>query len=136
MVGAKPYARTRNKMDTIITSQCSPAEPGGRSAPAIRRFAAAVFTAAVMIAPAGVVADGLHAALATDRQAATAHLVLTSASNSTSSTAPDTQAAPCPGAYYCSLPGTDPSVPYGPDPMVPYGPDPLASVPGPHDLAS
>ena len=97
MVGAKPYARTTTKIDTIITSQCSPAEPDARrSAPTIRRFAAAVFTAAVMIAPAGVVADGLHAALATDRQAATAHLVLTSASNSTSSTAPDTQAAPWP----------------------------------------
>ncbi|MDT7732325.1 MAG: hypothetical protein QOK45_2578 [Mycobacterium sp.] len=31
----------------------------------------------------------------------------------------DTQGAPCPGAYYCLAPGTDPQVPFGTDPTVP-----------------
>ena len=126
------------KMNTDTASQRSPANEGAtrRRAIGIRRLAAVGFTAFAIIAPVVVFAAEVHAGLVGDRHVPDAGVVLASASSSTAHNAPDTQGAPCPGAYYCAGPGTDPSVPYGPDPMVPYGPDPLSSSPGPQDLAS
>ena len=76
----------------------------------IRRFAAAAgITAVALIAPAAAVSEGPGAVLASGKP----------------HTPADTQGAPCPGAYYCLAPGTDPEVPYGTDPYIPYGPDPV-----------
>ena len=76
----------------------------------VRRCAAAAGIAAVaLIAPAAGFAEGPGAVIASGKP----------------HTPADTQGAPCPGAYYCLAPGTDPQVPYGTDPSVPYGPDPV-----------
>jgi hypothetical protein len=77
---------------------------------AVRRCVAAGITAAALIAPAAAITEGHTAVLA----------------KGTPPTPADTQGAPCPGAYYCLAPGTDPQVPYGTDPSVPYGPDPVS----------
>lgn len=84
----------------------------GRSA-AVRRVVAAGITAVAIAAPIATFANGGPA------------LVLASSNHTHPSPPADTQSTPCPGAYFCTRPGTDPMLPYGTDPLVPYGPDPV-----------
>jgi hypothetical protein len=81
---------------------------GEKAKTIVRRCVAAGITAVALIAPAAAT-EGHAVVLAKGKP----------------NTPADTQGAPCPGAYYCLAPGTDPQVPYGTDPFVPYGPAPV-----------